>query len=248
MRYEFRVRIEPEPLTSRVSVPARVRAGGFEISFEGALVVRWEGTERQALERVRGAERVALRFARLFTGCTGIPAGIGGRTLIRVRGDRPVRTTYYPGNRWAAREYDVSGPPPVEEIAWALLSLEFARAPAVARLVRHYDRAVRQEAPAQEAAHLLAFGRGLVAGFGDRLGILLEEAGHGRQALDALLAALERTARATAGTVAADPWDDGLLRARLAIRSFFLALPRWAPRLAAQSSGASGGAVSSSTS
>lgn len=247
MRYELRVLIEPEPLTSRVSVPAQVRAGSFEVSFEGALVLRWEGTEREVRERRRAAGRLALRFARLVTGCTGIPAGIGGR-ILKAQADRTVRTTYYPANHRTAREYDVSGPPPAEEIAWALLNLESAGDRTVSRLVRRYDHAVRQDHPVREAAHLLAFCQELVGRLGERVASLLEDAGETPQALDTLLADLERTVRAAARGQPPDPWDARLLRARLIARALFLALPRWAPRLTAQASGASGEAVSSSTS
>lgn len=232
MRYEFRARIEPQPLTEPVSVPEGTRIGRFTVGFEGALVIRWEDGEAAGRSTVAAPDRLTLRFVQLLTGRSGIPAGIGGRILARYRDDEPPLATYRPGNRWASREYDVSGPPLAEEVAWALAHLQAAQRPAVGRVVVHYDRAVREDDPAREVAHLLAFARALLAAFRGRVEPLAAETGHDPSALAGWLQDLERAAGRTAGARPADPWDPALLRARLTAHALFLALPRWARAMA----------------
>lgn len=224
MEFLYRVKIEPAAATEPVFLAAPVPCNGYEVSFDGALVLRRRaGTSESLVRLVDGAETVVQRFVTLLSVRTGLPAAADTRTYCCCGGN-VVQCN--PGVA-ASLEYELEPEPWTQEVAWALEHLPLLDSPLVRMAIEHCQVALLADEPHEEAAGFYHFGlmladalRGQEAEYGALLGM---DAGTFRR----WLAVLDQARRGRLGTL-------GLgLRGRLVAQELLLAMANWAPRLQA---------------
>lgn len=221
MELELRLRVEPVAATEPVLLTAEVETEGYQVGFNGALIVRRHLDADHSVEHaVAMTESLGQRFVSLLSARAGLPAVPGAITY--TVGNLVVHRS---PRRLMALEYEIESEPLVKEVTWALLHLPLLASPLVRKVIGHYHAALNADSPALEARGFYQFGVALehgLAAIEAEFSDLLNVEPH---VFHRWLAATDEARRGNGACTGAG------LRSRLMAQKILMGMHRWAPLL-----------------